>query len=123
MSNKIIAGILTGMLAGISIAFIFNSKGKESDIWDEDNSDDNDKLDRARQYLLKAKSKADEMIEDAAFRSNSILEDAGKILSAAKEKTSVLHFEHAETAEKEFLKIKEDIDKTIVVFIISLSSV
>ena len=83
MSNKIIAGILTGMLAGISIAFIFNSKGKESDIWDEDNSDDNDKLDRARQYLLKAKSKADEMIEDAAFRSNSILEDAGKILSAA----------------------------------------
>lgn len=116
MSNKLLAGILTGMLAGISIAYVINFRDKENGFWDNESPDENDKLDKASQYLLNAKNKADEMIEDAANRSHSILEDAGRILSEAKEKTSALHYDHIETAEKEFMKIKVDIDKTIEEF-------
>ena len=111
MSNKLIAGIFAGALAGISIAVLLNAK-KDYDE-EEDSLTENDNLDKANEYLLLARRKAEKMIADAELKSNSILEEAGKILFHAKEKTSALHYGHNDTALEEISRIKKDIENII----------
>ena len=111
MSNKLIAGIFAGALAGISIAVLLNAK-KDYDE-EEDSLTENDNLDKANEYLLIARRKAEKMIADAELKSNSILEEAGKILFHAKEKTSALHYGHNDTALEEISRIKKDIENII----------
>ena len=113
MSNKLLTGILAGIVTGISITLIINLKSKYPGNHDEDSNYENDKLDEASHYLLKARNKADEIVAEAASKSSSILEEAGRILSLAKAKTSSLHFEHKETADAEINKIREEIEITI----------
>jgi len=113
LSNKLLAGIIAGAIAGISAAVIFSAK-RENDLYeDEDQETENDNLDRANEYLIHARTKAEKMISDAAHKSSSILEEAGKILSLAKTKTSSLHFDHRESALEEIRKLKKDIENTI----------
>ena len=111
MSNKLIAGIFASALAGISIAVLLNAK-KDYDE-EEDSLTENDNLDKANEYLLLARRKAEKMIADAELKSNSILEEAGKILFHAKEKTSALHYGHNDTALEEISRIKKDIENII----------
>lgn len=111
MSNKLIAGIFAGALAGISIAVLLNAK-KDYDE-EEDSLTENDNLDKANEYLLLARRKAEKMIADAELKSNSILEEAGKILFHAKEKTSALHYGHNDTALEEISRIKKEIENII----------
>lgn len=113
MSNKLIAGIFAGALAGISIAVLLKAK-IEKDNYEEENSlTENDNLDKANEFLLLARRKAEKMISDAEFKSSSILEEAGKILFHAKEKTSTLHYGHKDTALEEISRLKKDIESVI----------
>ncbi len=114
MSNKLIAGIFAGALAGISIAVLLNAK-KDYDE-EEDSLTENDNLDKANEYLLLARRKAEKMIADAELKSSSLLEEAGKILFHAKEKTSTMHYEHKDTALEEISRLKKDIDNIIEEF-------
>ena len=113
LSNKLIAGIFAGTLAGISIAVLLNAK-KDNDIKEEEDSlTENDTLDKANEFLLQTRRKAEKMIADAELKSNSILEEAGKILFHAKEKTSALHYGHNDTALEDISRIKKDIENII----------
>jgi len=111
LSNKLIAGIFAGALAGISIAVLLNAK-KENDN-EEDSLPENDNPDKANEYLLLARKKAEKMIADAEFKSSSILEEAGKILFQAKEKTSTLHYGNKDTALEEISRLKKEIENII----------
>jgi len=116
LSNKLIAGIFAGALAGISIAVLLNAK-KDIDINEEEDSlTENDTLDKANEFLLHARRKAEKMIADAELKSSSLLEEAGKILFHAKEKTSTMHYEHKDTALEEISRLKKDIDNIIEEF-------
>ncbi len=112
MSNKLFAGIIAGALAGISITVLLHAS-RENDHEEEDCLTDTDKLDKANEFLLHARRKAEKMISDAEHKSSSILEEAGKILLLAKTKTSSLHFDHRESALEEISKLKKDIENTI----------
>lgn len=116
MNKKILTGVFTGIFAGITIALVINYKNKIHFLKDEEPCDENDILEKANQYLLKAKNEADELVAEAESRSNSILDEAGRILLLAKERTSSLHYDHTESAHSEIVKIKEEIDMNIEEF-------
>ena len=142
LSNKLIAGIFAGTLAGITIAVLLNAKTdnhskekderiftgtiagiyitfllnakKDNDIKEEEDSlTENDTLDKANEFLLQTRRKAEKMIADAELKSNSILEEAGKILFHAKEKTSALHYGHNDTALEDISRIKKEKENII----------
>lgn len=105
--------MVLGILTGLSIPVLLKFKRDEDLFSNEDLSDENDRLDKVNQYLVIARKRVDEMMNEAEAESNSILEHAGKILSSAKEKTSAIHYELKESADEEINKIKEEIDKSI----------
>lgn len=113
MGKKIFIGITIGALLGISIPVLIRFK-KENDLFsDEDLSDENQKSGNAHEYLLSAKKKSEKLLNEAKIKSDSILERASEILNLAKEKTSAIHYDIKDAAEKEVLKIKQEIDEAI----------
>ena len=113
MSNKLVPGIITGVLTGLSIAAILMLRKEEGKYSDQEEVVEAGDPDNAGRYLLLARKEVDKMIAEAAVKSDSILEEAGKILSSAKEKTSQLHYEHMETAKEEIIRIKKEIEDVI----------
>ncbi len=116
MSKKIYLGLLGGLLAGIAVPVILKLKRDEELFSEEDLSHDNYMLDNASHYLLHARNKVDEMVDQAKQKSDSMIEEAGKILSSAREMTSSVHSESGKSAEEKINEIKEEIDKTIEEF-------
>ncbi|MEO8208983.1 MAG: hypothetical protein ABI840_00365 [bacterium] len=116
MYNKIYFGIAAGILTGLTLSILLKFKRDEALFSGEDLSDENDMLDKINHYLLLARNRVDEMVQEAEAESNSILEHAGKILSLAKEKTSSIHYDLKESAEDEINKIKEEIDASVEEF-------
>ncbi len=106
-------GIGAGILIGLSIPALLRFNREENLFSDEDLSNDNDMLNKANHYLILAKNKVDEMVNEAEQESNSLLTEAGRILSTAKEKTSAIHFQHENFAEEDIDKIKAEIEKSI----------
>lgn len=118
MTNKLYLGIAAGILVGLSIPVLIKYRRDSEMHSDEDtpNDNDSDMLDKANHYLMLAKNKVDEMVAEASLKSDSYIEEAGKILSTAKEKTSSIHYDLKETAEEEINKIKAEIDLSIEEF-------
>ena len=117
MSKKLFIGIISGLLAGLSIRVIMRLRNEEVLFSDEDmessGSTENDMLDKANNYLLFARKKVNEIVKEAEAKSSSILEEAGIILSRAKDKTARLHFKNSKEAMEELNKIREELEKNI----------
>ncbi len=94
-----------GVLAGLSLKVIFKRK-EVNFIPEDDECHETDMLDKANLYLLQARNHVEEMVSEAEETSNTILEQTGKILSSAKDKTSSMHHESEESVSDGFKKIE-----------------
>jgi F0F1-type ATP synthase membrane subunit b/b' len=113
LSYKILLGLIAGVLAGISIPVIIKYRKEEDLFSDEDLSHQNILLDKANRYLINARNEATKIIDHAEEKSHSLVEQAGKILSTAKEKTTRLHDLLKKGNETEIMKLKDSIEEDI----------
>ena len=82
----------------------------------EDLGGENEMLDKANHYLLLARNRVEEMVKEAEEKSSSIIQEAGKMLSLSKEKTSEMHQKLFEGADEEAEKIRAELNNTITEF-------
>lgn len=116
MSKKIITGIFIGIATGVAISYLLKYK-KGTDILEhEDNYFENDMLESANEYLLLARNKAEKMIKEAEGRSQSLIDEAGIILSLVKEKTSDINEKLSENENEAADKLKKELESQILRF-------
>lgn len=115
MSSKLVLGIAAGILSGIGIGLLLMNREEESYV-EEELSDGFDNIDKGSRFMNEAKVKTEKLVRDAEEKSNSILEEASKILISAKEKISKIHFESEDIAKEEIEKVKKEVDMSIEEF-------
>lgn len=113
MSKKLYIGILTGIAAGAFVSAIINYNYKKHSDYDNSDSDENDILESANEYLLMARSKAEKIVKDAEEKSHSIIIEAGKLLALSKENTDLMYNKLSEGLTDEANEIKVNMEKDI----------
>jgi len=116
LSKKIYIGLLIGISTGAAISFLLHLKKEEMLFSREDLGGENEMLDKANHYLLLARNRVEEMVKEAEEKSSSIIQEAGKMLSLSKEKTSEMHQKLFEGADEEAEKIRAELNNTITEF-------
>lgn len=105
----IVVGLTAGAVGTLLILhnqkILFTDEGKFSY--------ENDLLDRANEYLLNARNKAEEIVKNAEEQSILLLEEAGKSLTLIKEKTKEIHDKISIGKTEEAMKIKGELENII----------
>ncbi len=113
MSKKTILGLLFGLAAGTAAAFLFKYTKQDDTMTDYDHGNENDMLDKANDYLLLARNKVEEMVKFAETESLTLIEEAGKILSRAKDNTEKIFSSAADDLAEEAAKERKEIEEFI----------
>lgn len=105
-----------GIAAGAALSVLLNYKRKYQNQNDERMSNENDILENANDFLLNARNKADELVNDARTKSGLMIEEAGKLLSTIKSKTSEMHEKISLGAGDEAQRIRNELQILISEF-------
>lgn len=110
LSKKLFTGIFIGIATGAAISFLLKHKKSIDTFEHEENYFENDMLESANEYLLLARSKAEKMIKEAEGRSQSIIDEAGTLLSLVKEKAAGIKDVLSDEAKEDAEKLKKELE-------------